>query len=252
MLTSPVFLPELLGWWHGAPLLQALHELGVPLGTAAAFGCRRCSDRCAAASRSMPGAGTAGCGRRIAWPRSDSLSRIFCLMLGNALMKSTLVVLCGETMSTDDPRREGAYTYYYLGISVGAMLSGVAVGSAAQAFGWHFGFAVAACGMSVALASYVLLAPRWLGAIGLCPDGRAPGGGRMADRCPGRRKECRGRSAPAHRYSVRAGRVAVRVQRRDGSSSLEAGCCSSRKTSIGRSARSSFRCPGSPRSMRRW
>ena len=32
MLTSPVFLPELLGWWHGAPLLQALHELGMPLG----------------------------------------------------------------------------------------------------------------------------------------------------------------------------------------------------------------------------
>jgi dipeptide/tripeptide permease len=37
-------------------------------------------------------------------------------------MKSTLVVLCGETMSTDDPRREGA-RLLYLGISVGAMLS---------------------------------------------------------------------------------------------------------------------------------
>ena len=102
---------------------------------------------------------------------------IFCLILGNALMKSTLVVLCGETMSTDDPRREGAYAYYYLGISVGAMLSGFAVGSAAQAFGWHIGFAVAACGMSVALASYVLLAPRWLRSIGLRPDGPAPIGG---------------------------------------------------------------------------
>lgn len=105
---------------------------------------------------------------------------IFCLILGNALMKSTLVVLCGETMSTDDPRREGAYAYYYLGISVGAMLSGFAVGSAAQAFGWHIGFAVAACGMSVALGSYVLLAPRWLGSIGLRPDGPAPIGGPMS------------------------------------------------------------------------
>src|SRR6185312_10784971 len=101
---------------------------------------------------------------------------IFLLILGNALMKSTLVVLCSETMATDDPRREGAYTYYYLGISVGAMLSGFAVGSAAQAFGWHFGFAVAAAGMSVALGSYVLLAPRWLGAIGLVPDRRAAAG----------------------------------------------------------------------------
>ncbi len=32
MLASPVFLPALLGWWHSAPLLQSLHELGVPLG----------------------------------------------------------------------------------------------------------------------------------------------------------------------------------------------------------------------------
>jgi proton-dependent oligopeptide transporter, POT family len=88
-------------------------------------------------------------------------------------MKSTLVVLCGETMSSDDPRREAAYAYYYLGISIGAMLSGIAVGWVAEVFGWHFGFAVAAAGMAVALGSYVLLAPRWLGTIGLRPDGRA-------------------------------------------------------------------------------
>jgi POT family proton-dependent oligopeptide transporter len=78
-------------------------------------------------------------------------------VLGNALMKSTLVVLCGETMSTHDPRREAAYAYYYLGISVGAMLSGIAVGWVAQAFGWHFGFGLAAAGMAVALGSYLLL-----------------------------------------------------------------------------------------------
>jgi POT family proton-dependent oligopeptide transporter len=77
-------------------------------------------------------------------------------------------------MSKDDPRREGAYTYYYLGISVGAMLSGFIVGIVAQTFGWHLGFAVTAAGMSVALGSYVLLAPRWLGAIGMRPDSRPP------------------------------------------------------------------------------
>jgi POT family proton-dependent oligopeptide transporter len=172
MLASPVFLPELLGWWHGAPLLQALHELGVPLGRVLP------SDAVSAAilrhgAAIEPRAGAAWLTQAYALATIGFSFAIFCLVLGNALMKSTLVVLCGETMSTDDPRREGAYTYYYLGISVGAMLSGVAVGTAAQAFGWHFGFAVAAAGMSVALGSYVLLAPRWLGAIGLRPDGRA-------------------------------------------------------------------------------
>jgi POT family proton-dependent oligopeptide transporter len=175
MLASPVFLPALLGWWHSAPLLQSLHELGVPLGrvlpsnaiNAAIMGRGAALDAHSGAEWLKQAYTAATVGFFVA---------IFLLILGNALMKSTLVVLCGETMATDDPRREGAYTYYYLGISVGAMLSGFAVGSAAQAFGWHFGFAVAAAGMSVALGSYVLLAPRWLGAIGLHPDRRAPSG----------------------------------------------------------------------------
>jgi proton-dependent oligopeptide transporter, POT family len=180
MLASPVFLPELLGWWHGAALLQALHELGVPLGRVLP------SEAVHAAILRHgvalePRAGAAWLNQAYTVATFGFFFAIFCLILGNALMKSTLVVLCGETMSTDDPRREGAYTYYYLGISVGAMLSGVAVGWVAQAFGWHFGFAVAACGMSVALGSYVLLAPRWLGAIGLRPDGRPPIGGPKSD-----------------------------------------------------------------------
>jgi len=175
MLASPVFLPALLGWWHSAPLLQTLHELGVPLGRVLP------SDAVNAAIVRHGAALDAHMG--VAWLKQaytlatlGFFVAIFCLVLGNALMKSTLVVLCGETLSTDDPRREGAYAYYYLGISVGAMLSGIAVGTVAQAFGWHFGFAVAAAGMSIALGSYVWLAPRWLGPIGLRPDGRPPKG----------------------------------------------------------------------------
>ncbi len=95
------------------------------------------------------------------------------LITGNALMKSTLVVLCGETMQPGDPRREAAFTYYYLGIAVGAMLAGIAVGAAADRFGWHVGFGVAAAGMSVALGAYVWLAPRWLGEIGALPEVKA-------------------------------------------------------------------------------
>jgi proton-dependent oligopeptide transporter, POT family len=121
LLASPVFLPEVLGWARGAPLLRFY-------------------------------------------------AAIACLIIGNALMKSTLVVLCGETMRADDPRREAAYTYYYLGISVAAMLSAVVVGILAERFGWHVGFSAAAVGMAIALLCYVLLAPRWLGRIGVAPE----------------------------------------------------------------------------------
>jgi POT family proton-dependent oligopeptide transporter len=116
---------------------------------------------------------------------------LFCLVLGNALMKSTLVVLCGETMSANDPRREAAYAFYYQGISIGALLSGIAVGWVAQAFGWHFGFGLGAAGMTVALGSYLLFAPRWLGQIGMCPDRPAPRGGTLGAADPGRAPEMR-------------------------------------------------------------
>jgi POT family proton-dependent oligopeptide transporter len=196
MLTSPVFLPELLGWWHGAPLLQALHQLGMPLGRLMH------SDALDAAIAIHGAALDAGAGA--GWLRHAYLAAavgffvaLFCLVLGNALMKSTLVVLCGETMSADNPRREAAYAFYYQGISIGALLSGFAVGWVAQAFGWHFGFGLGAAGMAVALGSYLVFAPRWLGEIGMRPDRPAPRGGtpRGADlsRAPDMRAQVRRR-----------------------------------------------------------
>jgi len=165
LLPSPAYLPALLGMWHGAPLLQSLRSLPVPLGDLhrsaevvraiaqhgatldAAHGARWLSQAYAAS----------GIGFYVA---------IFLLILGNALMKSTLVVLCGETFRPDDPRREGAFAYYYLGISVGAMLSGFAVGIVSDWLGWAYGFAVAAVGMAVSLSLYLTLGPRWLKGIG--------------------------------------------------------------------------------------
>jgi POT family proton-dependent oligopeptide transporter len=93
-----------------------------------------------------------------------------CLILGNALMKSTMVVLCGDAFAAGDTRREAAYAYYYLGIAVGSFLSGIVVGSVAEAFGWHYGFTVGAVGMMIALTTYRVLAPRWLGTAGTRPE----------------------------------------------------------------------------------
>ena len=171
-LASPVFLPELLGWLHGAPLLKALHDLGAPLGRWVGASAVK-----SAILRQGPALDAqAGVGWLTQAYAASSLGfygAISCLIVGNALMKSTLVVLCGETMRPADPRREAAFAYYYLGISIGAMLSGFAVGFVAQSFGFHFGFAIAAAGMSVALAAYLGLNDAWLGEIGRRPERRA-------------------------------------------------------------------------------
>ncbi len=169
LLASPVYLPQALGWLHGAPLLQALHELGAPLGQIGwSPALRAAIEQHGALLDPRHGIGWLSQAYQAA--SLGFYAAIGCLILGNALMKSTLVVLCGETMRPDDPRREVAYTYYYLGIAVGAMLSGVVVGTVADRLGWQYGFSVGAAGMTVALGSYVFLGPRWLGRIGLTPD----------------------------------------------------------------------------------
>ena len=176
LTASPAYLPALLGWWHGAPLLQALRSLAVPLGEIA----RRPDVSAAIASqgRSLdPVHGAAWLSEAYALCSLGFYAALLLLIVGNALMKSTLVVLCGETFRPDDPRRESAFAYYYLGISVGAMLSGFAVGFVSERAGWAWGFAIAAAGMAVALMLYLSLGPRWLRGIG--------GRGQPGDSVPG-------------------------------------------------------------------
>lgn len=181
LLPSPVYLPVLLSLWRGPDFLSALHSLGVPLGQWVGDAPVQ-----AALLKHGPSLDPA---HGVAWLEQSYVAvwagfyaAIFCLVLGNALMKSTLVVLCGETMDPQDPRREGAFAYYYLGISLGATLSTFIVGAVAQAYGWHVGFAVTAAGMSVALGAYVILGARWLGDIGVKPHGPGSASGAVAAR----------------------------------------------------------------------
>jgi proton-dependent oligopeptide transporter, POT family len=165
LTASPAYLPALLGFWHHAPLLEALHALGVPLGEVGRA--PEVSAAIALHGASLdPVRGVAWLSEAYTLSALGFYAALFFLVVGNALMKSTLVVLCGETFNPRDPRREGAFAYYYLGISVGAMLSGFAVGAASERYGWPYGFAVAAVGMAVSFSLYLLLGPRWLGNIG--------------------------------------------------------------------------------------
>lgn len=175
LMASPTYLPALLGAWCHLPLLEALGSLGAPLGHI--FRTPNTSATIAAHGIVLDAhLGGAWLSHAYTAQALGFYAALVCLVLGNALMKSTLVVLCGETFEPSDPLREGAYAYYYLGISCGAMLSGVVVGLIAQKFGWAYGFAIAALGMATALCAYIVLAPRWLGDIGMA-TGRSPSEG---------------------------------------------------------------------------
>jgi POT family proton-dependent oligopeptide transporter len=175
LMASPVFIPELLSAWRGVPLAEALRGLGAPLGYLPRS---EAIDGAIAARGALFGIaqGASWLSQAYTGAALGFYAAISCLILGNALMKSTMVVLCGDTFAADDSRREGAYAYYYLGIALGALLSGFVVGTVADAYGWHYGFTVAAFGMAIALTSYLVLGRRWLGDIGVRPrrEERAP------------------------------------------------------------------------------
>ena len=79
----------------------------------------------------------------------------------------------------DDPRRDGGFTLFYMGINLGAFLAPLAIGTVGENVNWHLGFALAAVGMALGLAQF-LLGTRHLSARAQrrpearCPPRRSP------------------------------------------------------------------------------
>ena len=58
-------------------------------------------------------------------------------------------------LSSVDPRRDRAFSIFYVGINIGAFFSPLVCGSLGEAYGWHYGFGAAGVGMLVGLIIYV-------------------------------------------------------------------------------------------------
>lgn len=91
------------------------------------------------------------------------------LITGNGLFKPNISTMVGDLYSEGDNRRDGAFTIFYMGINIGALLAGVVAGSATDTFGWKAGFVVAGIGMIISLIMQMTLAKSWLGDIGVVP-----------------------------------------------------------------------------------
>ncbi len=78
------------------------------------------------------------------------------LILGNGCFKPNISTQVGRLYPNGDPRRDGAFTIFYMGINLGAFFSPLVCGTLGQKLGWHYGFAAAGVGMIVGLAIYLL------------------------------------------------------------------------------------------------
>jgi len=91
------------------------------------------------------------------------------IIIGTGFFKPCVSVMVGQLYSEDDPRRDSGFTIFYMGINVGAFLSGVVAGTLGEKVGWHWGFGSAGVGMVLGLAVYQLFRPMFLKGIGLPP-----------------------------------------------------------------------------------
>ncbi|ASD63854.1 peptide MFS transporter [Bdellovibrio bacteriovorus] len=76
------------------------------------------------------------------------------LIVGNGFFKPNISTQVGGLYAQGDNRRDGAYTIFYMGINLGAILSPLICGTLGQKVGWHWGFGAAGVGMLLSMAIY--------------------------------------------------------------------------------------------------
>ena len=89
------------------------------------------------------------------------------IALGTGLLKPNISAVVGELYQPGDPRRDGGFTIYYMGINLGAFLGPLACGLLATE-NWHYGFAAAGVGMLFGLIQFALTRGN-MGTAGLEP-----------------------------------------------------------------------------------
>jgi proton-dependent oligopeptide transporter, POT family len=94
------------------------------------------------------------------------------IVMGTGHFKPTVSVMVGQLYPRDDPRRDGAFTIFYMGINLGAFICAFVCGTLGEVVGWHWGFGSAAVGMLLGLGFYLAGKPRLLPGIGSPPEGK--------------------------------------------------------------------------------
>jgi len=73
------------------------------------------------------------------------------LILGNGFFKPNISTIVGGLYETNDPRKDSAFTIFYMGINLGAFLAPFVAGGLGEKVGWHYGYISAGAGMLIGL-----------------------------------------------------------------------------------------------------
>lgn len=110
------------------------------------------------------------------------------LVIGNGFFKPNISTLVGGLYKEGDPKRDSAFSIFYMGINIGAFFAPLVVGILSDnifaikdgsgdilTYGYRYGFLAASIGMLVGQILYSTLSNKYLGDLGLKPFGRKDG-----------------------------------------------------------------------------
>jgi POT family proton-dependent oligopeptide transporter len=85
------------------------------------------------------------------------------IIVGSGFLKANISVIVGQLYPRTDPRRDGAYTIFYMGINLGAAIGSILCGYLGETYGWSYGFGAAGIGMILGLIVFVWGKPLLMG-----------------------------------------------------------------------------------------
>lgn len=90
------------------------------------------------------------------------------IIVGNAFFKPNISSFLGTFYEMDDPRKDGAFSIFYMGVNIGSFLATLTCGYVGQQINWHYGFGIAGIGMVLGLIIF------WIFSKGFGDKGLAP------------------------------------------------------------------------------
>src|SRR5262249_4216834 len=82
------------------------------------------------------------------------------LVAGHGVFKPNISSMIGKFYPQGDPRRDRAFTIFYMGINTGALLGPLTCGAVGEIEGWRYGFMLAGAGMVTGLVIFLYTASR--------------------------------------------------------------------------------------------
>jgi len=121
--------------------------------------------------------------------RVGLFSGLFLLIIGNGFFKPNISSIVGDLYEPGDKRLDSAFSIFYMGINLGAVIAPLIVGLLADnvfattyvdangvtqiTHGYRYGFLAAAVGVLIGQLLFVFLSNKYLGNIGIAPKGAA-------------------------------------------------------------------------------